>query len=175
MLRILIVMLLFAATTTAALADDGSMHGGMGLGQSMTEPTYSAEEQANLEAFMQLGEAFGSGDMETFMGLLDDRVEWNLSGDPQFVMEHGVWHGKQAVGEWLGMVDAAWETTDMAFDEVRADGDTVIVVGHQSLRSRETGKEISERFCTLLTYSNGKVTRFLNFDDSAAEQWSLQK
>ena len=45
---------------------------------------------------------------------------------------------------------------------------TVVVLGYYAGKNKRTGKSFSSEFCHVLTVSEGKVTSFKEFTDTAA-------
>lgn len=134
---------------------------------------YSAEEQANLAVVQGMFEAFDSGNTDAFFGALADDIEWTENGSSDFVPFHTTVHGVAAVRDWFGQVLGAFESESMEVLDVLADGDTVVVVAHESGHAVSTGKPYDENMAMFFTLANGKVVKYFGFDDSAQEAWAM--
>ena len=162
------VVLIVAAWTTTAMA-----------APEVFSPTpmypshYTAEEQTNLAAAETLFNAFAVGDMDTFFGALASDVVWEINGSPEVISSHGAYYGVAAVQDWVADLSAEVEFLEFGTDQFFADGDTVIVLFHDSGIVRATGKMIDQREVAVITYEDGKVVNFLCFDDSAQELLAL--
>ena len=161
-LKVFLVIVLIAAASPAWPQATAEQAGG-----------WTAAEQANVEATQALFAAFLAGDIDGFLTGLADDVVWEINGSPDFVPNHGVWEGVDAVREWIGLLEADVEFVEFTPERYWADGDTVIVVCHEVGVVRATGKQIDQREVMLFTYADGKVASFMGFDDSAQEQWAM--
>jgi len=134
---------------------------------------YTAEEQANLAAAQACLDAFAAGDMDGFYAALADDVVWEINGSRDIVPSHGSWIGIDAVRAWVDQVNAELEFIDFGPDQYFVDGDTVIVICHERDHVPATGKLIDQREIGLFTFADGKVVKFLLFDDSGQEHWAM--
>jgi ketosteroid isomerase-like protein len=107
--------------------------------------------------------------MDTFFSLLADDVVWEINGSPEIISSHGAYYGKEAVQDWVADLSAEVEFMEFGTDQFFADGDTVIVLFHDSGMVRATGKMIDQREVAVVTFEDGMIANFLCFDDSAQE------
>ena len=97
------------------------------------------DRQQNLELVQRGYEAFGRGDLDGLLALLDESVEWRSPG-PADLPTAGTRRGKQQVAEFFR---ALGEMLDMQRFEPQtflADGDRVIVLGDDTARIKATGE-----------------------------------
>jgi ketosteroid isomerase-like protein len=128
------------------------------------------QEDANLARVHQMLDFYGAGDFDSFIGMFADNVELVQWGSEDIIPLHGQRHGKTEVAQWFAEVDAAFKADDFGLDEFYADGDTVVVLGHQAGTAVTTGMHFSEHFVTFFTFNpDGKVSRFRGMDDSGQE------
>jgi ketosteroid isomerase-like protein len=109
--------------------------------------------------------AVAVGDIPTFLGLLDDKVEWTeAAGFPLA----GTYHGPQAVLEGVfARLGSEWDGFKVEASQLVAEGDEVVGLGAYSGTYKATGKSFSARFAHVWTVKDGKVVRFEQIVDSA--------
>ncbi|RPI56538.1 MAG: nuclear transport factor 2 family protein [Acidobacteria bacterium] len=122
--------------------------------------------QDNLDVIRQGYDAFGRGDITTLLGLFDEQIEWVSSGPPELITS-GRRTGRQAVAEFFTAVNEVFDIQRFDPQEFIAQGDRVVVLGHESARVRATGKVIDSDWAHVFTMKNGKVVAFQEYVDTA--------
>ena len=123
--------------------------------------------QQNIGVVQRGYEAFGRGDLDTLLSLLDADVEWKTPGASDLPTA-GTRRGVGQVREFFGTVS---ELFDFELFEPRtfiADGDRVVVLGVDRLKVKGTGNTVSEEWCHVFTLRNEKIVAFQEFLDTAA-------
>jgi uncharacterized protein len=126
-------------------------------------------EQQNTKLIQDAYAAFGRGDIATLLGYFDDSVVWTtIHGADPAIPSSGVWKGKSGVAEFFQKL--AGEQTFQAFEprEFIAQGNTVVVLGHYKSTFSHNNRSFASDWVMVFTLSNGKVTSFREFADSAA-------
>jgi len=122
----------------------------------------------NLQTVQQAYAAFGRGDVEGILGLLDENIEWDgVKGTDGFAPHAGLRRGKAAVREFFTLVA---QTSDFHRFEPREfidGGDQIAVVGAYEATVKTTGGRVSCDWVMVFTFARGKITRFREFTDSA--------
>jgi ketosteroid isomerase-like protein len=122
---------------------------------------------ANVDALRQGYEAYGRGDVESAMEVLDDDVRWE--GPPsEKVPGGGTFNGKEEVGQ-------LWQEFAESFDDLKVEPDeflegeeTVTVLGNTSGRAKETGNDFKVPFVHVWRFSDeGKANRVQTLTDTA--------
>jgi ketosteroid isomerase-like protein len=118
----------------------------------------------NLETVQALYAAFGAGDMERILAIMDPAIEWNqCAGFPIT----GTRVGPQAIFEGVfGPLKAAWEGFHASVDEWLDAGDTVVALGHYEGVNRATGKPMRAAFAHVYDLEGGRITRYRQVADS---------
>lgn len=80
----------------------------------------------------------------------------------------GSWRGREGVAAFLDAHDAAEEILDFDPAEMVANGDTVFVIGSFEGRAGPTSRTWSTTFVHVLTVSDGHLSRWRAFFDTAA-------
>ena len=124
-------------------------------------------EQEN-RALVQRGyEAFGRGDIEALLALLDENVEWITPG-PSDLPTAGHRRGQQQVAEFFQGVDNLFEVQRFEPEVFVSEGDRVVVLGSETARVKATGKALDMRWVHAFTVRNGKVAVFEEYEDMSA-------
>jgi ketosteroid isomerase-like protein len=123
-------------------------------------------DQQAVETVKRGYELFGQGDIAGFLNLLDEHVEWYSPG-PSELPTAGVRKGRQAVGDFFATLDKHYEFQRFEPRQFIAQGDTVVVLGEDTVRVKTTGTVLTEEWAHVFTLSNGRVTRFHEYMDTA--------
>lgn len=132
--------------------------------------TYSVP-RAVVRAFY---EAYASHDTGRIAGLLDDDVEWTISGPVDVLSFCGVRRGKRAV---LDLVDRVvpniYRVVKFTQDSILLDGDRAATLNRLSGRRCVDGRIISYRLAHFMRFKDDKLVSILSLIDSydAVEQF----
>ena len=129
-------------------------------------------EQANVQTVQALYAAFERGDLEAVLAGLAEDVEWWSAGPPD-VPYAGSFKGHDGVMRYLAAIDGSFAYDGFEAREFVAQGDAVVVLGHERLRAKTTGTAIDNPWVNVFTFRGGKVARYRNFEDTAAVASSL--
>jgi ketosteroid isomerase-like protein len=124
-------------------------------------------EQNSLGVVRMGYDAFGRGDINALLNLLDDNVEWITPG-PAEVPTAGTRRGRQAVGEFFKSLSETFEITNFVPKEFIAQGDRVIVLGTDTARIKATGKTLDFNWVHSFTVKNDKIVAFSEYGDMSA-------
>ena len=125
----------------------------------------------NVEIVRRAWDAFFRGDVEAAFAAFADDVEWDVSRDIWAgVVGGGYYRGREGIANWLRDLYAAWETFEMAVDELIDGGDDqVITVLAAKGRGRASGIEVEHHPGGVGTVREGRITRvdwFPNRDEA---------
>jgi ketosteroid isomerase-like protein len=124
-------------------------------------------EQNSLGVVRMGYDAFGRGDINGLLNLLDDNVEWITPG-PTEIRTAGTRRGRQAVGEFFKTLNETFEITNFQPKEFIAQGDRVIVLGTDTARIKATGKTLDFNWVHSFTVKNDKIVNFTEYGDMSA-------
>jgi ketosteroid isomerase-like protein len=121
--------------------------------------------QENVEVMRTALGAFNRRDGPAFDAL--------LAADAEIVpvraaIESVVYRGPTAGSQYCTAVDERWEDLSWEVEDMRDDGEWVLVLGHIHGRGRDSGAGIDARGGWVATLCDGKITRFQTFSDRAA-------
>jgi ketosteroid isomerase-like protein len=99
--------------------------------------------------------------------VLDDAVEWTLTGPAEQFDIYGSRRGKQAVIELVTRImPCFFQITDFEFEHLLLQSEQVAAYGLVRARQRDTGRSLCFRGAHFLRFRNGKLTMFRSFADT---------
>ena len=116
-------------------------------------------EQQNVGVVQQAYAAFGRGDLDGLIALLDPQVSWRTPGPPD-LPSAGLRHGPDAVRDFFGVLLNTFEITNFIPSDFLAQGDKVVVLGTSLERVKATGTAIDFRWVHVFTLHNGRIVAF---------------
>ena len=123
-------------------------------------------EQQNLDVVRRGYEAFGRGDIEALLSLLDENIEWRTPG-PSDLPTAGVRRGRQEVGAFFGLLNQVFEIQRFVPQTFLTSGDRVVVLGIDTAVLRATGKVlVDEPWAHVFTVKDGKIVAFQEYLDT---------
>ncbi len=121
---------------------------------------------ANLETTQQLFAAFGAHDIPAILEFLHDDIVIEFYG-PEVIPYAGTYRGKTEARRFFETVLSSIDINQFDAEEMIADGDKVIVVGHLNLTTKATGRVIDSDYVHVITLADGKWLRFRDFMNTA--------
>jgi uncharacterized protein len=112
-------------------------------------------------------EAIRRHDRVALMATLTEDVDWQVVG-PATMPFGGNYRGRGEAQRFFSTVAGACEVLEFAVDRMVADGDTVIVFGHEHFRVRATGRNWNTDWIQVHTVRDGAICRFREYTDTAA-------
>jgi len=124
-------------------------------------------EQQNVKSVQEAYAAFGQGDIPTALSYLSNDIVWEVPG-PDVLPWAGVHKGQEAVTSFFQTLGANAGTEHFQPEEFIAQGEMVVVLGHEKGTSPSTGRKYTNRWAHIFTMRNGKVSRFREYQDTFA-------
>jgi uncharacterized protein len=126
-------------------------------------------EQQNVQLVQQAYDAFKKGDISGVLGTLSENVDWFIPGPEEVIRFAGRRRGPQQVAEFFSAL-AETQTAEM-FEprDFMASQDKVVVLGTQRWRVNSTGITYEDEWAHVFTIENGRITKFQEYHDTAAE------
>lgn len=124
-------------------------------------------EAVNLETIQSAYAAFGRGDIQALLALIDAKIEWENPGSRE-VPWVGSFRGHDGVGTFFAALGAGVDFEVFEPQTFFAQGDRVVVLGTERVRVKRTGKTFDSHWAHAFTLAGGKVIRFHEYNDSAA-------
>jgi ketosteroid isomerase-like protein len=132
------------------------------------DPSAAAKEAeaANVARLVDMYRAIGRGDFAAALDLFANDMDMEIIG-PSAVPISGRWRGKDQVAAALVRNFSLFEDQRPRVQSVVAQGDTVVVMGHETGRYRPTGRTYELHWVQFFTFRDGQLTRFRELADTA--------
>jgi len=119
----------------------------------MTSPLHIVQEVYN---------KFSAGDLEGFLDLCDENIEWVVNG-PDSLEKCRAFQGKEGVRQFLDILSSTWHFSAFTANNFVTENDTVVVLGEEA--GRDMGSEIffENRWTHVFDIKGGKIVRFREF------------
>lgn len=127
--------------------------------------------QENVQVVMKLFEAAGQRDLTKMSSLLTPDTLWTSTYRAPF---DGEFRGPQGAVEMLSRLIAAFDVFDIELLNVVAEGNLVVLILREKMRSKTTGKVATNNAVVAVTVKDGKVDTVRMFGDSYAAYEILQ-
>jgi uncharacterized protein len=124
-------------------------------------------EQNSLDIVRRGYEAFGRGDIDGLLALLDENIQWTTPGPPELPIA-GRRTGKQAVAAFFQDLAGLLDVQTFEPKEFIAQGDRVVVLGRDTARVKATGKVIESAWVHAFSVRDGKIARLDEYNDVSA-------
>ena len=125
-------------------------------------------EQQNLQTVRQIYQGFIHGDLAAILNPLAEDVDWQIVGRFRKVPWPAAWHGRQELEKYFTILAEALEVELFQPDEFIAAGEQVVVLGHERMLARRTGRIVEASWAQVWTFRDGIVIRYREYTDSAA-------
>jgi len=122
---------------------------------------------SHIRTVQELYAAFGKGDVAGVLGMLSPDVEWREPENP-FNPAAGTRRGHAGFLEWLRIGHESEDILALEPRQFLTDDTSVAVVGFSRCRARSTGRTYESDFVHVVTFRDGKITRFQEFFDTYA-------
>jgi ketosteroid isomerase-like protein len=77
----------------------------------------------------------------------------------------GKFKGREGFVEYFKRVDETVEISDVAMTDYLAEGDKVVILGHETLRVKRSNAVYSTHYAAVCTLTAGRIARFLIIED----------
>lgn len=125
-------------------------------------------ETKNVDAMKKFYDELMGGNIPGVLALVTD--DFVLSNDfTANVATAGEFHGKEGLERFITLLgEVVSEIETFQGDEYIADGDHVVVLGHERMKVRATGRWVDARWAQVGTFRDGLMSRFVEYSDTAA-------
>lgn len=110
--------------------------------------------------------ALDTGDVETLFSCFSEDVEWRLVGSSN-IPYFGTYHGIKGVQDFFARHDEHEQIEALHVLEFMEGTDSITVLGTESCRAKHTNKTFQAEWAHIISVSDGKITRFLEYIDTA--------
>jgi ketosteroid isomerase-like protein len=123
--------------------------------------------EENKRVVESIFEAFGRGDLPGVLRHVSEDVEWKAPGPP-VVTYFGERHGHDGATEFFVQLGSNVDFEHFEPGAFVAEGDRVVVLGRERGRVKRTGKSFDNEWALVFRLSDGKVTSFQCYENTAA-------
>ena len=116
------------------------------------------------DAIVDSYEALNRRDIDAVMEALAEDAEWHES---EVLPDTGVYRGREAIRAFLTEFLDSWERFHQTVEEVRQEGDRVLVMIHLEATGRGSAAVVDARYAHLWTVSGARGIRVDAFYDRA--------
>ena len=125
-------------------------------------------ERENLEVVKNAYAAFLKGDIGAVIAACAEDVVWTIPGLAS-VPVAGTRRGREGVAEFFRTLGENQTPQEFQPREFVANGDSVVALGHYSWTIRRTGRTYASEWAHAFTLREGRVVKFREYSDTAAE------
>lgn len=115
-----------------------------------------------LEVVKTVYSRFAEGDIAGFLSLCTDNIEWVVNG-PASLAKCSTFVGRDGVQEFLNILGETWEFSEFTPRQFLTDGPTVVVLGEESGRDKQSGTQFQNRWVHVFDVKDEKIVRFREF------------
>lgn len=123
-------------------------------------------DQANLAIMKDAYAAFGRGEIDAVLSVHDPNTELEIAG-PTDIPWAGHFRGHDGVRKYFAAIEAEAEIDAFEPHAFLAEGDNVVVLGFEKLRSKRTGRSYETHWVHAFILANGKIVKFREYCDTA--------
>jgi len=125
------------------------------------------QDAQNIQIVKDAYAAFGRGDIQALLGMLDENVIWKPVTGATRVPTAGTRRGRASVGEFFRVLSESIAFSQFEPREFVAQNGKVVVLGFYRGTSIKHGSSFQSEWVMIFTLSNGRVVEFQEFADSA--------
>jgi ketosteroid isomerase-like protein len=135
----------------------------------------TTQEQQNVDCVKDIYYAIGQGDILAVTGMMTEDVEIHFPG-PEEIPFAGVFHGHEGVKQFAAALAEGidWDTRELEVEEFIARGNKVVVIGHENLTAKPTGKSWETDWAMVWAFNDGKIKSLKEFHETASIATAFQ-
>lgn len=123
-------------------------------------------DQTNLAIMKEAYAAFGRGDIAAVLSVEDPNTELEIAG-PTEIPWAGSFRGLDGARKYFAAIEAEADFDAFEPHTFLAQGNKVVVLGFEKVRSKRTGRSYENHWVHAFTLENGKIVRFREYSDTA--------
>ena len=123
-------------------------------------------DKSNLEIIQEAYAAFGRGDIPAVLSIEDPNTELEIAG-PKEIPWAGSFRGHDGAKKYFAAIEAGAEFEAFEPRTFLAQGENVVVLGFEKVRSKRTGRSYENHWVHAFTLADGKIVKFREYCDTA--------
>ncbi len=108
--------------------------------------------------------AFGSGDVEKFVGTVSDDTVWIYHGT--HIIPKGIFEKKEGIRTFMTNILDRTEIISFEPQQFIVEGNMVVVLGQEHQKVKRSGRELKQIWVQIYTVENDLITRMEEFATS---------
>ena len=121
----------------------------------------------NLQIVQDAYTAVGQGQIPRLIDMMADDIEIRLPGPTQIPFT-GTYRGREGAAQFFLTLSESAEVEQFEPTEFIADDDHVVVLGHEKLTAKPTGRTWNSDWAMVWTVNDGEITALHEFHQTAA-------
>ena len=130
--------------------------------------SFAMNEHENVSVVKDAYRAFGEGNLDELLALLDDSVKWFSISPPHLIPTAGTRYGPEQVEQYFSLLRSSDQLKGCWPLEFIAEGDKVVTIGEWLSEVKASGSLIRSPWVHVFTLRDGKICEFRSFYDTAA-------
>jgi len=123
---------------------------------------------SNLETTRKVYELFRQGNISALLkDIVDATCTWIIPGPQDKLPWAGIFNGRREIADFFARMAHNLEFTEFAPREMIEQGETVVVIGTDSVRAKTTGKITMEEWVHIFKYNQGRIVFFQEYMDTS--------
>jgi ketosteroid isomerase-like protein len=123
-------------------------------------------ENINLDIIKKAYAAFGRGDIAAVLSVQAPNVEFEYAG-PNRIPWAGSFRGLDGAKKFFAAIEAEADIESFEPRVFVAQGDQVVALGFEKMRSKRTGRSYEGHWAHSFTLAGGKIVKFREYSDTA--------
>ncbi len=115
---------------------------------------------------LKIYEDFSQGNITAILKHFDDDIELMLHA-PEGTPFKKTFHGRDGAADFLKTIAEHLDVQDFSTEDIIAQGDKVVVLGHERVRVKTTEKIYNAHWAHVWTVRSGKIVKLVEYTDTA--------
>ncbi len=115
-----------------------------------------------LNTVKKVYDRFSKGDLDGVVELCSESIEWVVNG-PSDLKKCRAFKGHNGVRQFFDILESIWEFNPFNPQQFVSQDNTVIVLGEETGKDKNTGKEFTNRWAHVFDVQDNKIVRFREF------------
>jgi uncharacterized protein len=125
----------------------------------------------NLRLATEIYASFARGDIPAVLAAFEPNIQWREAEGNPYRPDGTAWVGPQSVLDKLfRSLGADWDRFTVSVKTLHGAGDYVVMEGRYTGTYKPSGRKLDAQACHVLRFSNGKLSSFQQYTDTAQFQ-----
>jgi ketosteroid isomerase-like protein len=125
----------------------------------------------NLKLATEIYASFARGDIPAVLAAFEPNIQWREAEGNPYQRDGTAWVGPQSVLDKLfKSLGSDWDRFTVSVKTLHDAGDYVVMEGRYTGTYKPSGRKLDAQVCHVLRFSNGKLSSFQQYTDTAQFQ-----